>query len=227
MNNADLESLLLTFKLAFIVAGLLLLIGTPIAFWLSQSKSKLKVIFESIVALPLVLPPTVLGFYLLVAMGPKGIVGWFTQSIGIGYLPFSFAGLIVGSFVYSLPFVVQPLQVFFETVGSRPFEVAASLRASPLDTFINVIIPMAAPSFFSAFVFAFAHTIGEFGVVLMLGGNIPGETQLVSISIYDHVEAIRYSEAHFLSGLLLVISFILLTTIFIIKRKNGVKSWIR
>lgn len=227
MSPSDQSSILLTLKLAMIVATILVLLGTPLAFWLAQTKNRLKIFIEALVALPLVLPPTVLGFYLLLAMGPQGWLGNFTNAIGLGYLPFTFSGLVVGSFFYSLPFVVQPLQIFYETIGKQPFEVAATLRASPLDTFCNVVLPMALPTYLSAFVFGFAHTIGEFGVVLMLGGNIPGETQVLSIAIYDHVEAIRYTEAHTLAAMLLGFSLILLMGLFFIKRKNGVKAWMQ
>lgn len=227
MSINDRMALFLTFKLAFTVATLLLCFCTPLAFWLAKTNSKLKIIIESIVALPLVLPPTVLGFYLLILLGPKGWVGWLTSSLGLGYLPFSFAGLVVGSFFYSLPFVVQPLQIFFETLGPRPYEVAATLRASPWDTFFSVILPMAKPSFLTAFILGFAHTVGEFGVVLMLGGNIPGQTQVLSIAIYDHVEAIRFEQAHALSAMLLVLSFSLLLLLFFVRNKHGVKMWIK
>jgi molybdate transport system permease protein len=227
MNASDLGALTLTLKLALIVASLLLLFGIPIAYWLAKSQSTIKVIFEAIVALPLVLPPTVLGFYLLIILGPKGFIGWLTHSLGFGYLPFSFSGLVVGSFFYSLPFVVQPLQIFFETLGARPYEVAATLRASPLNTFFTVVSPMAKPTFLTAFILGFAHTIGEFGVVLMLGGNIPGETQVLSIAIYDHVEAIRFDQAHVLAAMLLVFSFALLLLLFFVRHNYGVNKWMK
>jgi molybdate transport system permease protein len=227
VNSNDFVALVLTFKLALTVATLLLVSGIPLGFWLAKSKSKFKIIIETFVALPLVLPPTVLGFYLLLLLGPNGVVGRFTDAIGLGYLPFSFWGLVVGSFFYSLPFVIQPLQIFFENIGSLPFEVASSLRSSFLDTFFTVIIPMGIPTFLTAFMLGFAHTVGEFGVVLMLGGNIPGETQVLSIAIYDHVEAIRYNQAHLLSGILLLFSFVLLIVLFFIRNKYGIKMWIK
>jgi molybdate transport system permease protein len=227
VGSSDLVALILTLKLALTVAGLLLLLGTPLALWLARTQNKIKIVIESVVALPLVLPPTVLGFYLLLLLGPKGIVGGLTQSLGIGYLPFSFAGLVIGSFFYSLPFVVQPLQIFFETLGPRPYEVAATLRSSPMNTFFTVILPMAKPAFLTAFILGFAHTVGEFGVVLMLGGNIPGETQVLSIAIYDHVEAIRYDQAHTLAAILLVFSLILLMLLFFIRHKHGIKLWMK
>jgi molybdate transport system permease protein len=227
MNTNDRLALVLTFKLALTVAVLLLVFGTPLAYWLAKTQSKLKIIIESVVALPLVLPPTVLGFYLLLLLGPQGFVGWMTNSVGLGYLPFSFSGLVIGSFFYSLPFAVQPLQVFFETLGRRPYEVAATLRASALDTFFTVVLPMARPAFLTAFILGFAHTVGEFGVVLMLGGNIPGQTQVLSIAIYDHVEAIRFDQAHALAAMLLVFSFVLLLLLFFIRNKNGMKLWMK
>lgn len=227
MSANDRLALVLTFKLALTVAVLLLVLGTPLAYWLAKTQSKLKIIIESVVALPLVLPPTVLGFYLLLLLGPQGFIGWLTNSVGLGYLPFSFSGLVVGSFFYSLPFAVQPLQIFFETLGRRPFEVAATLRASALDTFFTVVLPMAKPAFLTAFILGFAHTVGEFGVVLMLGGNIPGQTQVLSIAIYDHVEAIRFDQAHALAAMLLVFSFTLLLTLFFIRNKNGMKLWMK
>ncbi|MES2324134.1 MAG: molybdate ABC transporter permease subunit [Pseudomonadota bacterium] len=197
----------LTLKLASIVTVLLILLGTPVAWWLAHTRSRLKPAVGALVALPLILPPTVLGFYLLVTMGPNGPVGHLTQALGIGLLPFTFPGLVIGSLFYSLPFVVQPLQNAFEAIGPRPLEVAATLRASPLDTFFSVVLPLAKPGFITAATLGFAHTIGEFGVVLMIGGNIPQQTRVVSVQIYGHVEALEYTQAHWLAGGMLLLSF--------------------
>lgn len=216
LNDAHLEALLLTVKLASVVTLILLLIGTPIAWWLSRTRSCLKVPISALVALPIVLPPSVLGFYLLLAMGPQGPVGQFTQSIGLGTLPFTFAGLVVASVFYSMPFVVQPLQNAFEGIGEGPLEAAATLRAGPLDRFFSVAIPLAKPGFITASVMGFAHTVGEFGVVLMIGGNIPGQTRVASVQIYDHVEALDYADAHLLSAILLAFSFLVLLTLYAI-----------
>jgi molybdate transport system permease protein len=196
--------------LAALTTILLLLIGTPIAWWLARTHSRLKGPVGAVVALPLVLPPTVIGFYLLVAMGPHGVIGQFTESLGLGILPFSFAGLVVGSVFYSMPFVVQPLQNAFESIGERPLEVAATLRAGPWDTFFSVVLPLAKPGFITASILGFAHTLGEFGVVLMIGGNIPDKTRVVSVQIFDHVEAMEYAQAHWLAGGMLVFSFLVL-----------------
>ena len=204
----------LTLKLATVVTLLLLLLGTPVAWWLARTQSRLKNVVGAIVALPLVLPPTVLGFYLLVTMGPNGPVGHLTQALGIGLLPFTFPGLVIGSIFYSMPFVVQPLQNAFEAIGTRPLEVAATLRASPLDTFFSVVLPLSKPGFITAATLGFAHTIGEFGVVLMIGGNIPEKTRVVSVQIYGHVEALEYAQAHWLSGGMLVISFLALLMLY-------------
>ncbi|MDD3381508.1 MAG: molybdate ABC transporter permease subunit, partial [Rugosibacter sp.] len=193
---------------------LLLLIGTPIAWWLARTDSMLKRPISAIVTLPMVLPPTVLGFYLLVAMGPEGPVGRLTQALGIGLLPFTFAGLVIASILYSLPFAVQPIQQAFEAMGERPLEVAATLRASPLDAFFTVALPLARPGFITATVMSFAHTIGEFGVVLMIGGNIPDKTRVVSVQIYDHVEALEFTQGHWLSGVLLLFSFCVLLVLY-------------
>ena len=214
MTEAELAAIWLTLRLAGTVTALLLVIGTPIAWWLARTRSRLKGMVGAVVALPLVLPPTVLGFYLLVAMGPDGPVGGLTQALGLGTLPFTFAGLVVGSVFYSLPFVVQPLQNAFEAIGQRPLEVAATLRAGPWDTFFSVVLPLARPGFVSAAILGFAHTVGEFGVVLMIGGNIPGATRVVSVQIYDHVEALDYTPAHWLSGGLLVFSFLVLLALY-------------
>ncbi|QAU34337.1 molybdate ABC transporter permease subunit [Janthinobacterium sp. 17J80-10] len=210
----DWGAILLTLKLATVVMLLLLLLGTPIAWWLARTRSRWKGVIGAIVALPLVLPPTVLGFYLLVTMGPNGPIGNLTQSLGIGLLPFSFPGLVIASVFYSLPFAVQPLQNAFEAIGNRPLEVAASLRASPLDAFFTVALPLAKPGIISAAILSFAHTVGEFGVVLMIGGNIPDKTRVVSVQIYDHVEALEYTQAHWLSGGMLVFSFLVLLALY-------------
>ncbi|MDT4832267.1 Sulfate transport system permease protein CysT [compost metagenome] len=186
------------------------MVGTPIAWWLARTRSRLKGPVAAVVALPLVLPPTVIGFYLLVSMGPHGFIGQFTQSLGLGTLPFTFAGLVVGSVIYSMPFVVQPLQNAFTAIGARPLEVAATLRAGPWDTFFSVVLPLARPGFVTASILGFAHTVGEFGVVLMIGGNIPEKTRVVSVQIFDHVEAMEYAQAHWLAGGMLLFSFLIL-----------------
>ena len=214
MDANDLGAIWLTLKLASVTTILLLLIGTPIAWWLARTRSKLKGVLGAIVALPLILPPTVLGFYLLLAMGPDGPVGQFTVALGIGLLPFTFWGLVIGSVFYSLPFMVQPLQSAFEAIGERPLEVAATLRASPLDAFFTVAVPLARPGFLTASILTFAHTVGEFGVVLMIGGNIPGVTRVASVQIYDHVEALEYLQAHRLSAVMLVFSFLVLLALY-------------
>ncbi|MDP3842152.1 MAG: molybdate ABC transporter permease subunit [Oxalobacteraceae bacterium] len=221
MANADLAAVWLTLKLASVVTLLLLLIGTPIAWWLARTRSRLKGAIGAVVALPLVLPPTVLGFYLLVAMGPKGPVGQLTETLGIGLLPFTFPGLVIASVFYSLPFMVQPLQSAFEAIGERPLEVAASLRASPWDTFWSVAVPLARPGFLSGTILAFAHTVGEFGVVLMIGGNIPDKTRVVSVQIFDHVEAMEYAQAHWLAGGMLAFSFVVLLTLYTLNPRAG------
>lgn len=206
----DWGAIRLTLALASLVTCVLLAIGTPLAWWLANTRSRARDWIGALVALPLVLPPTVLGFYLLIAMGPNGPLGQLTASLGLGTLPFTFSGLVVASVFYSMPFVVQPLQNAFEAMGPRPMEVAASLRASPLDAFFTVAVPLAAPGFLTAAVLGFAHTIGEFGVVLMIGGNIPGKTRVLSMQIYDHVEALDYARAHWLAGAMLVFSFVVL-----------------
>jgi len=214
MDANDLGAIWLTLKLASIVTALLLLIGTPIAWWLARTRSRLKGVIGAVVALPLVLPPTVLGFYLLLAMGPNGLVGQLTASLGLGMLPFTFPGLVIASVFYSFPFMVQPLQNAFEAIGDRPLEVAATLRATPWDTFWSVVVPLAKPGFLSGAILAFAHTVGEFGVVLMIGGNIPDKTRVVSVQIYDHVEAMEYAQGHWLSACMLVFSFTVLLTLY-------------
>jgi molybdate transport system permease protein len=210
LDSPDLAAIWLTLRLATVTTVLLLLMGTPIAWWLARTRSGWKGPVAAVVALPIVLPPTVIGFYLLVAMGPNGPVGQFTQALGLGLLPFTFAGLVVASVFYSLPFVVQPLQNAFEAVGERPLEAAATLRASPLDAFFSVALPLARPGYLTATVLGFAHTVGEFGVVLMIGGNIPGQTRVVSVQIYDHVEAMEYAQAHGLAAAMVAFSFLVL-----------------
>jgi molybdate transport system permease protein len=214
MDALDLAAIWLTLKLAIVVTLLLLALGTPIAWWLARTRSRLKHAVAAVVALPLVLPPTVIGFYLLVAMGPAGPVGRLTEALGLGLLPFTFAGLVLASVLYSMPFVVQPLQNAFEAIGARPLEVAATLRAGPWDTFWSVAVPLARPGFLTAAVLGFAHTVGEFGVVLMIGGNIPERTRVVSVQIYDHVEALEYAQAHWLAGAMLAFSFIVLLLLY-------------
>ncbi len=211
---ADLDAIGLTIKLAGLTTLLLLIIGTPIAWWLARSTSRLKNLVGAVVTLPLVLPPAVLGFYLLVLMGPEGPVGRLTQSLGLGLLPFTFAGLVLASVIYSMPFVVQPLQQAFAAIGRQPMEAAATLRASPWDAFFSVALPLARPGFITAAVLGFAHTVGEFGVVLMIGGNIPGKTQVLSMAIYNHVEAMEYANAHWLAGGMLVFSFSVLLLLY-------------
>ncbi len=221
LDSVDLAAIWLTLKLATLTTVLLLLIGTPIAWWLARTRTKWKGPIGAVVALPLVLPPTVLGFYLLMAMGPHGFIGQLTQSLGLGTLPFTFAGLVVASVFYSLPFVVQPLQNAFEAIGERPLEVAATLRASPADTFFTVVLPLAKPGFVTAAILGFAHTVGEFGVVLMIGGNIPEKTRVVSVQIYDHVEAMEYAQAHWLAGGMLAFSFLVLLVLYTSRLKQG------
>ena len=206
----DLAPVWVTVKLATTTTLLLLLLGTPLAWWLAHSRSRLKFIIGAVVALPLVLPPTVLGFYLLVFMGPDGPLGKLTESLGLGLLPFTFTGLVIGSLIYSLPFVVQPIQNAFESIGKRPLEVAATLGASPWDRFFTVALPLARPGIFTATILGFAHTVGEFGVVLMLGGNISGKTKVISVAIYENVEALEYAKAHYLAGGMLIFSFMVL-----------------
>jgi len=214
LTDGDLQALWLTVKLAIIVTAILLVVGTPIAWWLAHTRSKLKSAIGAVVALPLVLPPSVLGFYLLLAMGPDGPVGYLTQALHIGSLPFTFWGLALASVFYSMPFMVQPLQNAFEAIGKRPLEVAATLRASPLDAFLTVALPLAGPGFLTAGILTFAHTVGEFGVVLMIGGNLPGITRVASVQIYDHVEALEYAQAHRLAAVMLIFSFLVLLTLY-------------
>lgn len=216
----DYAAIRLTLKLASVTTVLLLALCTPLAWWLAHTRSRWRGPIGAVVALPLVLPPTVIGFYLLVTMGPNGPVGQLTQALGLGPLPFTFAGLVIGSLVYSLPFTVQPLQRAFESLGTRPMEAAASLGAGPLDRFFTVALPLARPGFITAAVLTFAHTVGEFGVVLMLGGNIPGVTRVVSVQIYDHVEAMEYAHAHWLAGGMVVFSFLVLLALHLLQPRE-------
>ena len=218
-TGQDLTALLVTLQLAAITTLILLVLGSPLAWWLARSNWRFKFVVEAVVALPLVLPPTVLGFYLLIALGPHGPVGGLMEALGGRSLAFTFTGLVVGSVIYSLPFVVQPLQNAFSRVGRRTLEVAATLRASPFDRFFTIVVPLASPGFLTGAVLGFAHTVGEFGVVLMIGGNIPGKTQVLSIAIYDHVESLEYGHAHMLAGSLLVFSFLLLITVYALNRR--------
>lgn len=218
LSNGDIQALWLTFKLASITTISLLLLGTPLAWWLAKTRSWLFRPVSAFVSLPLVLPPSVLGFYLLLSLGPHSPVGQLTQKLGLGLLPFTFWGLVIASVLYSLPFMVQPLQTAFEAVGKRHLEVAATLRASPLESFFRVVVPLSKSGFLTASVMAFAHTVGEFGVVLMIGGNIPAETRVASVQIYDYVEALEYGQAHMLSAILLGFSFFVLLTLNLLKK---------
>lgn len=219
ISEADWIALQLTVKLALISTALLMLLCLPLAWWLAHSRSRFKVVVEALVALPLVLPPTVIGFYLLILLGPRGAIGGFLESVGVGHLAFTFTGLVIGSMVYSLPFVVQPLQNAFQTIGRRPLEVAATLRAGPLDRFLTVVVPLARRGFLTAAVLSFAHTLGEFGVLLMIGGSIPGQTQVASIAIYGHVEAMDYTAAHSLSLVLMVSAFVMLLAVYALNKR--------
>ena len=228
LNELDLSAIIVTIKLAIVSTSILILIGTPIAWWLSQTKFKFKAVFEAIIALPLILPPTVLGFYLLITLGSNGPIGKLLESLGGSSIAFTFTGLVVGSVIYSMPFVVQPLQNSFSSVGRKPLEAAATLGASTIDRFFSVAVPLSRSGFITAAVLGFAHTVGEFGVVLMIGGNIPGETGVVSIAIYDHVEAMEYGQAHWLAGGLLATSFLMLLFDYIINRHFSImrsKDW--
>jgi len=224
LEAADFTAFTLTLKLAGVSTLILLCLGTPLAWWLSQTRTRGKSVVEALIALPLVLPPTVLGFYLLLALSPTGPVGSTLNSLGLPSLAFSFSGLVLGSVIYSLPFVVQPLQTSFVAVGRRPLEVAATLGAGPLDRFLNIVLPMSKLGYLTAIVLGFAHTMGEFGVVLMIGGNIPGQTQVLSIAIYDHVEALEYSQAHWLAGLLLLFSFLVLLAVYTLNKRASFLS---
>jgi molybdate transport system permease protein len=218
------QAIALTLKLATLTTALLLLIATPLAWWLSQTRSPWRTPISALVMLPLVLPPTVLGFYILVLLGPHGWVGQLTQAVGLGVLSFSFTGLLIGSIVFSLPFAVQPIQYAFEAMGTRPMEVAATLRASPLDAFFAVALPLAKPGLLTATVLSFAHTVGEFGVLLMIGGNIPGQTRVVSTQLYGHVEAMEYAQAHWLAAGMLVFSFAVWVALARLKKRSD-KGW--
>ncbi|MDX1554755.1 MAG: molybdate ABC transporter permease subunit [Xanthomonadales bacterium] len=219
ISEADFAALTVTFRLAAVSTLILLLLGLPLAWWLARSRWRLKFLLEALIAMPLVLPPTVLGFYLLLMLGPQGPVGGLMDALGGQSLAFTFEGLVIGSVIYSLPFVVQPLQNAFAAIGQRPMEVAATLRAGPLDRFLTVAMPLARPGILTAAALGFAHTVGEFGVVLMIGGNIAGETQVASIAIYDHVESLSYDNAHGLSLVLLAISFSLLVVVYAVNRR--------
>ena len=223
LDASDLSAIWLTIKLAGLTTLILLLIGTPIAWWLARTASPWRGPVGAVVALPLVLPPTVIGFYLLLALGPHGFIGQATQALGLGSVVFSFSGLVIGSVIYSMPFVVQPLQNAFSAIGQRPLEVAATLRAGPWDRFVHVVLPLARPGFVTAGILGFAHTVGEFGVVLMIGGNIPNATRVVSVQIFDHVESMAYPQAHWLAGVMLVFSFLVLLVLYAGRRRHG--SW--
>ncbi len=225
MEAISLEPVWLSLELAVVTTVVLLALSTPLAWWLARSKSAWCAPVGAVVTLPLVLPPSVMGFYILVALGPHGLLGQFTQSMGWGLLTFTFPGLVIGSLVYSLPFAVQPLQGAFEALGDRPMEVAATLGAKPVDAFFSVVLPLVRPGVFTATVLTFAHTIGEFGVVLMIGGNIPGKTQVVSTEIYTFVEAMEYDKAHILAGGMLVFSFVVLLALSFLNRRAKAVSF--
>lgn len=222
LSPADIDALWLTFKVASLATSILLLLGTPLAWWLVRTEFRGKSICNALVALPIVLPPSVLGFYLLILMGPNGVVGRLTTELGLGTLPFTFAGLVVASVLYSMPFVVQPLQTAFTAIGNAPLEAAATLRANPLDTFFTVVMPLSRSGFLTAAILGFTHTVGEFGVVLMVGGNIPERTRVVSVQIYNYVEASEYPQAHGLAGGLLVFSFLVLLLLYSTLKTNPV-----
>jgi molybdate transport system permease protein len=227
MSPAEWSAVRLTAQLAALTTLLLLLVGTPIAWWLARTPSRLKPLWSALVAMPIVLPPTVLGFYLLLLMGPQGAVGQATQALGLGRLPFTFAGLVVASVLYSMPFVVQPLQQAFEAIGERTLEAAATLRASPWDRFFSVALPLARPGLVTASVLGFAHTVGEFGVVLMIGGNIPDKTRVLSVAIYDHVEASEFADAHRLAAGMVVFALVVLVTLYVVNRpqREPARAW--
>ncbi|QTN23263.1 molybdate ABC transporter permease subunit [Rhizobacter sp. AJA081-3] len=218
LSPAEWSAVRLTAELAGLTTLLLLIVGTPMAWWLARTRSPAKPVWAALVAMPLVLPPTVIGFYLLLLMGPQGPVGQLTQSLGLGRLPFTFAGLVVASVIYSLPFVVQPLQQAFEAVPERTLEAAATLRANPWDCFFSVAVPLARPGFVTAGVLGFAHTVGEFGVVLMIGGNIPDKTRVLSVALYDHVEASEFADAHRLAAGMVVFALVVLVTLYVSNR---------
>ncbi|MDY0072763.1 MAG: molybdate ABC transporter permease subunit [Thauera sp.] len=221
LDAAAWSAIWLTLKLASLTTVLLLVLATPLAWWLSQTRSRWRAPLSALVTLPLVLPPTVLGFYLLVLMGPEGALGSLTTALGWGTLSFSFGGLLIGSIIFSLPFAVQPIQHAFEAIGRRPLEVAATLRASSLDAFFSVALPLARPGLLTAAILSFAHTVGEFGVVLMIGGNIPGRTRVLSTQIYGHVEAMEYSQAHWLAAGMVLFSFLVLLSLALLRRQGG------
>lgn len=220
LSASAIDAIMLTLRLAAVTTLCLLIIATPLAWWLSQTRSRWRAPVSAAVTLPLVLPPTVLGFYLLVMMGPSGPIGQFTEGIGLGLLSFTFTGLVVGSIVFSLPFAVQPIQHAFESMGKRPMEVAATLRARPMDAFFSVALPMAKPGILTATILSFAHTVGEFGVVLMIGGNIAGQTSVVSTEIYTYVESMQYAQAHWLAAIMVVFSFAVLLWLALMKRQS-------
>ncbi len=222
IDSGDLQSIWLTLKLASVTTLLLLVVATPLAWWLATSQRWYKNIVSALVALPLVLPPTVLGFYLLLWMGPQGALGQVTSALGWGTLSFTFLGLVIGSMLFSLPFAVHPIRNAFEAMGARPLEVAATLRANVWDRFMSVALPLARPGLITAIILAFAHTVGEFGVVMMLGGNIEGETRVISVAIYSHVEAMEYATAHWLAGVMVFFSFIILLLLYVM---GGSKAW--
>lgn len=224
MTSGDWTALVITLQLAATTIVILLLLGTPLAWWLAQTRSRWATPVQAVVALPLVLPPTVLGFYLLLCLGPQGPLGQLSEWLGGPRLVFTFTGLVIGSVIYSLPFVVQPLQNAFISIGTRPLEIAASLRAGPWDSFWHVVVPQARQGYLTAGVLGFAHTLGEFGVVLMIGGNIPGETQVASIAIYEHVETLQYPQAHWLAAVLVVLSLTMLVIIYSLNRRA---SWLK
>lgn len=217
--EAELTALWLTLKLALVSTLILLVLGTPLAWWLSRTRWRYRYVLDAVIALPLVLPPTVLGFYLLLALGPSGPVGRLMEALGGHSLAFSFSGLVIGSVLYSLPFVVQPVQQAFVAMGRRPLEVAATLGAAPVDRFFSIALPLARPGILTAAALGFAHTLGEFGVVLMIGGSIPGETRVVSIAIYEQVESLQYAQAHWLAGSLLLLSLLLLAAVYRVNRR--------
>jgi molybdate ABC transporter permease protein len=214
------QAIWLTLKVATLTTALLLVLGVPLAWWLARSRSWISRPVSALVSLPLVLPPSVLGFYLLVLMGPNGPVGQVTQAVGLGTLPFTFTGLVVGSVLYSLPFMVQPVHAAMQNLGERPLEAAATLRASPMDTFWSVVLPLCRPSLVTGAIMSFAHTVGEFGVVLMIGGNIPGATQMISVAIYDHVESLEYAQAHVLSAMMLGFAFVVVLLAHSLNRRH-------
>lgn len=222
MSAADWTAIRLTATLAAVTTALLLLVGTPLAWWLARTGSRLKPLVGALVTLPLVLPPTVLGFYLLLLTGPHGAVGQMTEALGLGRLPFTFGGLVVASVLYSMPFVVQPLQQAFEAIPEALLEAAATLRAGPWDRFVSVALPLARPGLLTGAVLGFAHTVGEFGVVLMIGGNIPGATRVLSVAIYDHVEAAEFADAHRLAAGMVAFALVVLVTLYAIQRSARV-----